>query len=328
MRSVLGALEAVHRRGVVHRDLKPANIFFGPTGEVKIGDFGVAHLVDLGTTMTGAMVGTLAYMTPEQITGASRPDASTDLYALGVILYRCLVGVLPFPGPDFVAQHLEATPEPASIRAPWLGPGFDALLARMLAKAPSDRPRTATEVLEGIDRLPWDAAEERAGVGAPTVRQRSEPPPAATAIPGEPVLDRYRAITTRDDGAIVAEDELLRRRVLIMPCDPARAEVLRRCARADSPFLQAVWGIDVAAGRAILELPEGSPPSEPIGERARGELGEAIDALHRAGIGHGEVDRDHVVLGPGRAVLLLPARAASTREADIRALAALAARRA
>ena len=99
LRSVLRGLEAVHRRGVVHRDLKPANVFFGAAGDVKIGDFGVAHLADLGTTLTGAMLGTLAYMAPEQITGSQKPTASTDLYAVGVLLFRMLTGRLPFPGP-------------------------------------------------------------------------------------------------------------------------------------------------------------------------------------------------------------------------------------
>lgn len=324
VRSVLAALEAVHRRGVVHRDLKPANVFFGRTGEVKLGDFGVAHLADLGATMTGAMVGTLAYMSPEQITGASRPDASTDLYALGVILHRCLSGVLPFPGPDFVAQHLESTPEPPSRHAPWLDPEFDALVARLLEKDQSKRPRTASEVLEAIDRLAWGQAEQRAAIGehAPyanaALRARSEPPPSA------PTADRWKTIETRADGTIVAEDELLRRRVLLVPCDAERAQQLRRFAQADSPFLQAVWSIDEEAGRAILELPEGVRARAKLAPEPIAELREGLARLHERGLAHGAVDLDHVTLGVGRAVLWIPARAASRAEDDLRALEALA----
>ena len=110
---IIGGLEAAHHRGVVHRDVKPANIFFDARGTAKLGDFGVAHLVDLGQTQTGGLIGTLAYMSPEQITGAPISIAA-DLYALGVTLFEALTGRLPFLGPDFVAQHLGEAPPPAS----------------------------------------------------------------------------------------------------------------------------------------------------------------------------------------------------------------------
>ncbi|MDQ3037819.1 MAG: serine/threonine protein kinase, partial [Myxococcota bacterium] len=326
LRSVLSALEAVHRRGVVHRDLKPANVFFGRTGEVKLGDFGVAHLADLGATLTGAMIGTLAYMTPEQITGASRPDASTDLYALGVILYRSLSGVLPFPGPDFVAQHLELVPAPVSSVAPWLGTEFDAPIAQMLEKDPSGRPRTATEVLESIDRLPWARAELQAGLASPVAEPRhgSQPPPSRPSV--VPLAaDRWRPIETRADGTMLAEDELLRRTVRIVPCDDERAKVLREVALADSPFLQAVWSIDADSGRAVLEEPRGEVGHRNLAPELIAELREALSALHERGLAHGALDAAHVSLGAGRAVLLIAdAPLEGSTEDDLRALASLA----
>src|SRR5205823_14503598 len=102
---LLAALAHAHERGVIHRDVKPQNVFYDAHGVAKLGDFGVAHLLDLGQTQTGALIGTLAYMAPEQITGAA-VGAATDLYALGVTLFEALTRRRPFLGPDFVSQHL------------------------------------------------------------------------------------------------------------------------------------------------------------------------------------------------------------------------------
>ena len=321
-RSVLRGLEAVHRRGVVHRDLKPANVFFGPTGEVKIGDFGVAHLMDIGTTMTGAMMGSLATMAPEQITGASRPDATTDLYALGVILYRCLTGRLPFEGPDFVQQHLEEPVPAASDDAPWLSEAIDEYLRALLAKSQAERPRSASDALERLEKLPWAAAEERFVPGAPApVRPSSSPPP-----PAESAIDaRYQPLSELGGDTQLARDELLARQVIVVTLDAARGALLRALASADHPHLQAVHVIDEAAGRAVLEAPR----AEPLGARAlsvdaASQIERALAALHAKGLAHGAVDERHVLIGPTRAVLLLPSRESSTgMAADLDALSSL-----
>lgn len=299
-RAILRALEAVHRRSVVHRDLKPENIFFGHAGGVKIGDFGVAHLIDLGATMTGAMVGTLAFMSPEQITGASKPRASMDLYALGIILYRCLTGVLPFPGPDFVAQHLDMKPELASHHAPWLTPAVDAFLDRLLQKDPSERPRSATEVLEQLQSIPFRQLEQD------YLASRVEAPaPRHTSIPPAPSSDRYRIVETTAERTL-ARDELLERDVWIVRCAGQQLGHLRAWAATDSPFLQCIWAIDPRLGHAILEAPNGSRLDGSLDARARHELSVALTEVHERGLVHGSVDRDHIRVSNGRAVLMLP----------------------
>ncbi len=302
-RGVLAALEVVHRRGVVHRDLKPANIFFDGAGGVKLGDFGVAHLTDLGATLTGALVGTLAYMAPEQITGEKKPDASTDLYALGVILFRCLTSRLPFEGPDFVAQHLEEEPPLASEVAPWLGDAYDATLDRLLAKDSRARFASANDLLDALRALPWAPVEPPSEPARSPAR--SEPPPVGS--------DRYRIVRPLAGGRVLARDELLEREVEIVPIDAAAAERLRAFARADGPHLQAVYEVDEAAGRAVLERPAGEllerlAPSDPRRARAVAEVRAALKRLHHERVVHGAVDARSIVVGRARACLRVTLR--------------------
>jgi eukaryotic-like serine/threonine-protein kinase len=106
------ALHYAHTQGVVHRDIKPANVMFDPpTQSVKVTDFGIAHVADTYRTQTGLVLGTLAYMSPEQLTGA-RLDGRSDLYSLGVMLYQLLTGQLPHEADSTAAlmRHIATQP--------------------------------------------------------------------------------------------------------------------------------------------------------------------------------------------------------------------------
>jgi eukaryotic-like serine/threonine-protein kinase len=144
-RGAAEALAAAHLRGVVHRDLKPSNIFLcdGRADRVKLVDFGLARLAaDEGLTAPGVLMGTPAYMAPEQVRGGS-VDSSVDVYALGAVLFRCLTGRAPFSGPHHIAilakAVLEAPPDVRDLR-PDVPPALAVLISRMLAKEPRLRP--------------------------------------------------------------------------------------------------------------------------------------------------------------------------------------------
>jgi serine/threonine-protein kinase len=173
---LLRALSFVHERGLVHRDLKPANVFMQrlPDGEVRVKllDFGLAKSVqsesasvDQHLTPAGEAVGTPAYMPPEQIAGGP-PDARTDVYALGVILFQMLSGRLPFVGEPMeqLKSHLLA-PVPSLSQAHPNGrarPELDAFLQRAMAKRPDGRFQDAAEMLAALDAIPqpWILAKE------------------------------------------------------------------------------------------------------------------------------------------------------------------------
>ncbi len=145
------ALSAAHAQGVIHRDIKPHNMLLNGQGMVKVMDFGVSKLVDHtgAPTEAGLMIGTPAYMAPEQLM-AEDIDARADLYATGVVLFECLTGRLPFDAPSpmaLVAKVLREEPPPALAPHEATPPGLSAIIARLLAKRPDDRPSSAQELV-------------------------------------------------------------------------------------------------------------------------------------------------------------------------------------
>jgi eukaryotic-like serine/threonine-protein kinase len=154
VRDLLAALDYAHQRKIIHRDIKPANLLIQADGRVKLTDFGVARIQDSGeaTRTQGGMVGTLKYMSPEQVEGKSI-DASSDLFSAGVVLYQLLTDRRPFDGDTYFSilsaiNHCEP-PAPSSVN-PMLPPAIDAVVARALAKNKSQRFATAQEFSDAL----------------------------------------------------------------------------------------------------------------------------------------------------------------------------------
>jgi serine/threonine-protein kinase len=154
------ALEVAHEQGVIHRDIKPQNLMVEPDGTLKVMDFGVARLRErsLGLTSTGMVVGTPAYMAPEQLMD-DPVDARVDIYAAGVVMYECLTGHRPVDGSS--PQVLMARMLSSDIRAPHeVNPAVSKLLSaivmRALAREPDDRPSTAGELYELLAQADGD----------------------------------------------------------------------------------------------------------------------------------------------------------------------------
>jgi serine/threonine protein kinase len=148
-------VQHAHEHGVLHRDLKPANVLLGAGGEIKVADFGIARRMDRATlTHSGATVGTPAYMSLEQFRGA--PSTATDVYSLGVILYEVLTGELPFDAPNMMlllGQIADQDPIPPTRLRPELPPFVDALVAKAMARDPSERHASAGALADELERL-------------------------------------------------------------------------------------------------------------------------------------------------------------------------------
>jgi serine/threonine protein kinase len=177
------ALDYAHERGVVHRDLKPNNILLDDYDNVYMMDFGLAKLVAATSnlTETGMVLGTPAYMAPEQWRG-DPVDARTDVYALGVILYEMICGQPPFEGADtpftLMYKHLNDTPQPPREILSSLPASVDAVILRALAKDPDDRYPSA-----GALARDFAAALEGAPIEAPILSHEPVPPPTTIAPP-------------------------------------------------------------------------------------------------------------------------------------------------
>src|SRR3954449_9263584 len=164
---VTRALEHAHARGIVHRDLKPANVWIDDDGRARLGDFGLATTEPRARVSGGTLVGTVAYLPPEQAVGEASGPRS-DIYSLGALLYEMLTGQPPFSGDDavsIISQHLHADPVPPSRHNAEVPEALDRAVLGLLAKGRDDRPANAVVAREligtALSEPPAEQVEER-----------------------------------------------------------------------------------------------------------------------------------------------------------------------
>jgi hypothetical protein len=275
---VAAGLDAAHAVGLVHRDVKPANVLLGGqdgTGHVYLSDFGLTldPSTDTRVTDSGEWFGTVDFMAPEQFEG-DLPDARTDVYALGCVLNAALTGEPPFPRasvPGTILAHLNDPPPRPSATA-GVPQAFDAVVARALAKHPSDRYRSAGELAKAALAAAGGLAVEPEGVveKRPTRQNGSEPKGDGTetiALPGgsqvqkpppkqPPEATEHRRVTAR----------------------------LRRASRRPRAALLLAVAIALAAGVAIAALAGAGPfgTDERAGALTEADVRGAVDAFATA----------------------------------------------
>jgi tRNA A-37 threonylcarbamoyl transferase component Bud32 len=250
------ALAHAHAAGVIHRDLKPENVLIETDGDirVKLTDFGIAKILDAqGVTSTGQVLGSPAHMAPEQIEGGE-VDARADVFGLGVLLYECMVGHLPFEGKNpaqVLRRVLEGSYAAADRERPAVGGRWSKILARSLAKDAADRFPSADAMTSAL-------RDELTGVGV------ADPPAELRAFFADPVA--YRAqhatklvavLTQRGEQARKAGDPHgaaadFNRALAYAPQDPALLKLIGRLRRGRATRRAMMMALAIAAGASLL----------------------------------------------------------------------------
>ncbi len=200
MGDLLSALSYAHEQKIVHRDIKPANLLVQASGRIKLADFGVARIQDSGdaTRTQGSIVGTLKYMSPEQLEG--RPiDARADLFAAGVVLYQLLTGTRPFDGDtDFavIQKIVNHTPAAATFFNAKLPPAIDAVVAKSLAKSRDLRYATAQDFVDALQAACKEATDISIAPVGSMPGKGSSSTWTATMMPGESLVATESGIGT------------------------------------------------------------------------------------------------------------------------------------
>ena len=319
IKQVFQALEAGHTAGILHRDIKPANVFLkedvpGRVPQAKLGDFGLAKIgesgqnADQGNTMSGMMMGTPHYISPEQAEDAKRVDGRADIYSMGCMLYYMLAGKVPYDGESFVQivlQHLQS-PIP-DIREARQGLPDELALAimKMMAKNKNERFQTSTEVLKVLTRIEISLdggpamSEAELATMAPVARSSTPLPagPTMTAGPGQVICPACNQITGVDGkwcencgGSMLEQcrkckDEVRVGRKFCPSCgynlDESR-EIFSRIESAQKYIEEKRFAEALADAAAILALEADAPEALTFKETAGVALTEAAGYMENA----------------------------------------------
>jgi len=300
--AVLGALAEAHRLGILHRDIKPSNILFDEAGAAMLSDFGAAHVSDSSATATAGVIGTLAYMSPEQRAGKPATPAS-DVFGVGATLLEMLTG-----GPP----ALEGRATEPSHANPDLGPQHDAVVLEMLHEDPLRRPASALSARQALLAVAWPAQ-------VPRQAPRAAPQQPSSTAPNA----RLRAVAGG-----VFEDTLLGRRVMLMEGSEEALRAARAYAAAACDELPSVVRITPDRAWIWFEHPDGVRLAEHQGAAPDwSALQHALQRLHEHGAAHGAIDREHLFVDRSGALrLAIEPRtlARASPQADDEALANLA----
>jgi tetratricopeptide (TPR) repeat protein len=268
-REVADALAYAHRNEVLHRDIKPANILL-EEGHAVVADFGIAraiHAAGAATlTETGMIVGTPAYMSPEQVSGRGTLDGRSDLYSLGCVLYEMLAGAPPFRADTPLAyahQHVEATPRALAELCPDVPHGVSQVLARVLAKRPEERFATADEFAQALaspgalaPRAPWQRRRVAIAAAAAVAVLAA----VTTWWALHPLRPKSPPAPAKPEWVLLADFD--------GPADaPELAGAVRELVRTDidqSPFVHAVPKDQVQMALALAEKPETTRVTEAL----------------------------------------------------------------
>jgi serine/threonine-protein kinase len=286
MGELLDALHFAHEAGVIHRDVKPANVMLDAQRRVKLADFGVARIQDSERSAAGTMVGTPAYMSPEQVQG-QKIDRRTDLFSAGVVLYQLLTGERPFAGQGawtVAKKIIEHHPPSPSSLVSTVSPAFDGVVSKALAKSAAERfanARVFADALRG------------ALVAGPTATPVAPPAPKARlkALASESELEFWRAIQNSTEAAefefyleqfpegmyaSLARHKIARLREARNPAAPAPTKV--KSITVPATIAAVVLAGAIGAYFAIGRKPAPAPLEETPPAKSAAAPGPAVDA--------------------------------------------------